>query len=184
VIARAPAIARPSVRLAADENFNNNIVRGLLRRRPDLDFVRVQDVCLSGADDPTVPEWAPEQGRAIVSHDVSTLRKHAYERVAAGLKMPGVFEVPSTVSIGRNIGDLLLIVECTAASKANGRGRFGTCLSNRNVHRLSDPNLERPGDCSVYPCPPTESRENYHHLVSRGFLQRYCVGFGWSRGSI
>ena len=25
--------------LAADENFNNNIIRGLLRRQPDLDIV-------------------------------------------------------------------------------------------------------------------------------------------------
>lgn len=38
------------LRLLADENFNNNIVRGLLRRKPDLDIVRVQDVGLSGAD--------------------------------------------------------------------------------------------------------------------------------------
>jgi hypothetical protein len=36
------------LRLAADENFNNDIVRGLLRRKPDLDIVRVQDVGLSG----------------------------------------------------------------------------------------------------------------------------------------
>jgi hypothetical protein len=28
---------------AADENFNNNIIRGLLRRKPDLDILRVQD---------------------------------------------------------------------------------------------------------------------------------------------
>jgi hypothetical protein len=27
------------LRLAADENFDNNIVRGLLRRRADLDIV-------------------------------------------------------------------------------------------------------------------------------------------------
>ena len=27
--------------LAADENFNNDIVRGLLRRKPDLDLVRI-----------------------------------------------------------------------------------------------------------------------------------------------
>lgn len=27
--------------LAADENFNNSIVRGLRRRKPDLDLVRV-----------------------------------------------------------------------------------------------------------------------------------------------
>ena len=41
------------LRLAADENFNNNIVRGLLHRQPELDIVRIQDVGLSGADDPT-----------------------------------------------------------------------------------------------------------------------------------
>ena len=42
--------------LAADENFNNDIVRGLLRRNPDLNIVRLQDIGLSGADDPTMPE--------------------------------------------------------------------------------------------------------------------------------
>jgi hypothetical protein len=40
------------LRFAADENFNGDIVRGLLRRNPKLDIVRVQDVGLSGADDP------------------------------------------------------------------------------------------------------------------------------------
>lgn len=31
------------LRLAADENFDGRIVRGLLRVLPDLDLVRVQD---------------------------------------------------------------------------------------------------------------------------------------------
>jgi hypothetical protein len=39
----------------ADENFHRAIVRGLLRRKPDLDIVRVQDVGLSGVDDPIRP---------------------------------------------------------------------------------------------------------------------------------
>jgi hypothetical protein len=34
------------LRLLADENFDNTIVRGLLRRRPSIDVVRVQDVML------------------------------------------------------------------------------------------------------------------------------------------
>jgi hypothetical protein len=38
------------LRYLADENFNNNIVRGLLRRQPDLDIIRVQDADLSGAE--------------------------------------------------------------------------------------------------------------------------------------
>jgi len=112
------------LRLAADENFNNNIVRGLLRRKPDADIVRVQDAGLSGANDPTVLEWAAEQGRAVVSHDVSTLRKHAYDRVAAGLAMPGVFEVPNTLSISHAIDDLLLIVECSLEGEWAGQVRY------------------------------------------------------------
>ena len=64
--------------LAADENFNNDIVRGLLRRKPDLDIVRVQDAGLSGADDPTVLEWAAQERRVLLTHDVSTITHHAY----------------------------------------------------------------------------------------------------------
>ena len=35
------------VRFLADENFNNQIVQGILRQNPDIDIVRVQDVALS-----------------------------------------------------------------------------------------------------------------------------------------
>jgi hypothetical protein len=94
------------LRLAADENFNNDIVRGLIRRKPDIDLVRVQDVGLSGADDPAVLQWAAQQERVLVSHDVSTLSKYAYERVAAGQRMPGLFEVSATLSLARAIDDL------------------------------------------------------------------------------
>jgi uncharacterized protein (DUF433 family) len=63
----------PMLRIAADENFNGDVVRGLLRRNPNLDIVRVQDVGLSGADDASVLQWAADQGRIIVTHDISTL---------------------------------------------------------------------------------------------------------------
>lgn len=101
------------VRLLADENFNGSVVRGLLRRMPNADVVRVQDVGLSGSDDPTVLAWAAEHGRILITHDVSTLTHFAYERVAAGLPMPGVFEVPRTVSVRQAIDDLILILECS-----------------------------------------------------------------------
>ncbi len=61
------------LRFAADENFNNNIIRGLLRRQPELDIIRVQDVGLRGADDPTVLEWAAQEGRVLLTHDVATI---------------------------------------------------------------------------------------------------------------
>jgi len=66
------------LRLAADENFNSDIVRGLLRRKPGLDIVRIQDVGLSGADDPTVLEWAAQEGRVLLTHDVTTITRYAY----------------------------------------------------------------------------------------------------------
>lgn len=112
------------LRLAADENFNNDIVRGLIRRKPDVDIVRVQDVGLSGADDPAVLEWAAQQKRVLVSHDVSTLSKYAHERVAARQRMPGLFEVSTSLSLGRVIDDLLLIVECSFEDEWEGQVRY------------------------------------------------------------
>lgn len=112
------------LRLAADENFNGDIVRGLRRRRPDLDIVRVQDAGLSGADDPSVLEWAAREGRVLVTHDVSTLANYAFERVAAGLTMPGVFAVHSTAAVGGVIDDLLLLVEGSADREWEGQVRF------------------------------------------------------------
>ena len=101
------------LRLAADENFNNDIVRGLMRRQPELDIVRLQDVGLCGVDDSTVLEWAAQEGRVLLTHDVSTITKYAYERVWAGQPMPGVFEVSRDVSIGCAIEDILLLAECS-----------------------------------------------------------------------
>jgi hypothetical protein len=112
------------LRLAADENFNNNIVRGLLRRQPELDIVRIQDVGLSGADDAAVLDWAAQEGRVLLTHDVSTITRYAYERVRAGQSMPGVFEVGRDVPIGRAIEDILLLVECSLDGEWEGQVRY------------------------------------------------------------
>jgi hypothetical protein len=109
------------LRLVADENLNNDIVRGLLRRRPDLDIVPVQDVGLSGADDPTVLRWAAQEGRVLLTHDVSTITKYAFERVRVGQVMSGVFEVSRAVPIGQAITDILLLAECSFGSEWEGQ---------------------------------------------------------------
>jgi hypothetical protein len=110
--------------LAADENFNHAMVRGVLLRVPDLDLVRVQDAGLSGADDPTVLEWAARENRVLLTHDVSTMTHHAYERVRAGLPMPGVFEVGRRVDIGDAIDDILLLAECSEEGEWEGQVRY------------------------------------------------------------
>ena len=112
------------LRLAADENFNNRIVRGLLHRKPDLDIVRIQDIGLSGADDQTVLEWAAQEERVLLTHDVRTITQYAYERVDAGQSMPGVFEVSSDVSIGRAVEDILLLAEYSLDNEWEGQIRY------------------------------------------------------------
>jgi predicted homoserine dehydrogenase-like protein len=112
------------LRLAADENFNSDIVRGLVRRKPDLDIVRVQDAGLSGADDAAVLEWAADEGRVLVTDDAATITRHAYDRVRAVRPMPGVFEVGTSVPIGRAIDDLILIVECSLEGEWEGQVRY------------------------------------------------------------
>jgi hypothetical protein len=112
------------LQLAADENFNNDIVRGLLRRRPDLDIVRVQDVGLSGADDRAVLEWTAQANRIMLTHDVTTITKYAYERVRVGQRMPGVFEISRYASIGAVIEDILLLAECSLEGEWEGQVRY------------------------------------------------------------
>lgn len=112
------------LRLAADENFNNVLVRGLRRRKPEIDIVRVQDAGLSGNADSIVLEWCANNRRVLLSHDVKTITKYAYERVTAGKSMPGVFEVPRDLPIGGAIEDIMLIAENSLEGEWEGQVRY------------------------------------------------------------
>lgn len=112
------------LRFLADENFNNQIVRGVLRQNPNVDVVRVQDVGLSAADDPSVLEWVAQQRRVVLTHDVATMTQFAYERVQTGLLMPGLFEVSRRVPVGLAIEEILLLAECSLEGEWEGQVRF------------------------------------------------------------
>jgi hypothetical protein len=92
-----------------------------LLRSPTLDIVRVQDTGMRGADDPALLQWCAEQGRVLVTHDVSTITAFAYDRVRRGLPMPGVVEVNQAVPIGAAIDDLLLLAECGREGEFEGQ---------------------------------------------------------------
>lgn len=109
------------LRLLADENFNGDIVRGLLLRQPDLDIVRVQDVGLSGADDPDILAWAAANNRILLTHDLATMADHAYARVAAEDPMPGVFILNDRFPMGQAIREILLVVGCTEQAEWSDR---------------------------------------------------------------
>ena len=109
------------MRLLTDENFNGAVLRGLIRRLPELNTVRVQDVGLIHAADPTILDWAAKEGRILLTHDVATITRYAYERVEKGLSMPGVVEVIETAAIGSIIDDLELFVLCSQPEEYENR---------------------------------------------------------------
>ena len=110
--------------LLADENLNFNIVRGLLRRRPDIDIVRVQDIGLSAATDPDILEWAAHAGRVLVTHDLYTMPAFAYDRVRRSESMPGVIGLGREMSVGLIIDELLLIYDCSLPGEWENQVRF------------------------------------------------------------
>ena len=102
-----------TVHFAADENFNRRIVVGLLRRAERIDLVRVQDGGLTAADDPTVLQWAADENRVLLTHDVATMPDFAYQRINAGLPMPGLLVVGATLAIAEAIDELALFTEAS-----------------------------------------------------------------------
>jgi predicted nuclease of predicted toxin-antitoxin system len=113
------------IRLLTDNDFNNRILRGVLRRSPDFDVIRVQDIGLADASDPEVLAWAADNDRIVVTHDRNTMIAFAQDRVAAGEPMPGLFAADRSASaIGQLIDDLLLIDATSEHTEWAGRVVF------------------------------------------------------------
>jgi Domain of unknown function (DUF5615) len=112
------------IRFLADENFNNDIVRGVLRRIPSVDIVRVQQAGLSGAEDDAVLDWALNESRIVLTHDKATLVGIAYARMTAGKLVPGVLVAAQSAPVPVMIDDLVLILECSSAEEWRQQVRY------------------------------------------------------------
>jgi hypothetical protein len=112
-----------SLQFLADEDFRGKILRAL-RRRLEVDVVRVQDVDLSGTGDPVVLDWAAQHGRIILTHDVRTMPSHAYDRVKIGLRMPGVCVVPQSLPMGSAIEELVIVSACSTKEDWENQVRY------------------------------------------------------------
>lgn len=121
------------IRLAADEDFKNDILRGLLHEHPDLDVVRIQDSSLYRAKDPAVLEWLAHEGRVLLTHDVNTMSKYASERVKLGARMPGIIVVKQQSAIGRAIRDILIVLEASFEGELEGQIFFLPFSSTMDV---------------------------------------------------
>ena len=93
----------------ADENFDNDILRGILRRTPVFDVVRVQDIPeISGLPDSEVLAWATKAGRTLLTHDVSTM--------IPAMRRQRNRPTPCAPVLGRANDDILLLDECSVAT--------------------------------------------------------------------
>lgn len=112
------------LKLITDEDFNNRILRGLLRRKPGLDIVRVQDTSLLGGNDSAILEWAFLEKRVILTHDVNTMTAFAYQRIQSGHPIAGLIVIHQSLPIGQAIHDILTIALCSTPTEFKNQIQF------------------------------------------------------------
>jgi predicted nuclease of predicted toxin-antitoxin system len=62
-----------NIRFQADADLNQNIVTGILRREPAIDFQTASAAGVRGLGDIEVLQLAAKEGRILVSHDPKTM---------------------------------------------------------------------------------------------------------------
>jgi predicted nuclease of predicted toxin-antitoxin system len=109
------------LKLLADENIEPQLIRGLLRRTPDLDVVSARDAGLLGWSDPELLQWAADQGYVVITYDVSTMPNFAYKRAEQGNPMPGVIAIRLSAPIGQIVEDLLIVLGASLPGELEGQ---------------------------------------------------------------
>jgi len=98
-----------SVRFQADADLDQDIVRGILRRQPEIDFQTATAARLEGLSDLEVLALAANQGKILVTHDRKTMPRYFAEFVVAHNISPGVLIVSRKLSVKNAIESLIEI---------------------------------------------------------------------------
>lgn len=105
----------------ADNDLNEQIIRGILRREPLITFTRVREAGLSNAPDAEVLAYASDRGLILVSHDVNTMPAAALARIDRGQPLPGLFMTRQTGPVAPLIDSLVLIWSASEAEEWQGQ---------------------------------------------------------------
>ena len=103
-------------RFQADEDFNQKIIAGLLRREPAVDIQTSKAAGLLGLPDPDVLASAAREGRILLSHDRDTMPAH-FERFVRDASSPGLLIVSQTLAVREAIEQLLLVWSASDAEE-------------------------------------------------------------------
>lgn len=111
------------IKFQADADLNQDIVRGVLRREPGIDFRTAASAGLSNLSDVQVLALAAREGRILVSHDRKTL-PHAFADLLRTASSSGVVIISQKVDVASAIEDLVLV--WTASDAEEWTNRIGT----------------------------------------------------------
>jgi hypothetical protein len=104
------------IRFQADADLDEDIVNGLRRREPSLDFQTALEGGLESLGDREVLALAASQGRVLVSHDRKTMPRHFGEFILVA-KSPGLLIVSQRTPTSVVIEELLLIWTASEAEE-------------------------------------------------------------------
>ncbi|AFZ26386.1 hypothetical protein Cylst_4290 [Cylindrospermum stagnale PCC 7417] len=111
------------IRFQADADVNQNIVTGVLRREPKIDFKTALAAGLEGLPDREVLGIAATEGRILISHDRRTMPLHFAEYVT-NQTSSGVLIVTQDIAIQEAIDSLILIWAASSAEEWVNRIAF------------------------------------------------------------
>lgn len=86
------------LRFQADADLNEDIVKGVLRREPGIDFRTATVAGLRGLSDLEVLALAAKEGRILMSHDRKTMPQ-AFGKFIQSQTSPGLFLLSQKVDL-------------------------------------------------------------------------------------
>jgi hypothetical protein len=96
------------VRYQADADLNADIVSGVLRRVPEIDFQTADELEIANLSDADVLTLAAHEGRILVTHDRRTMPTH-FAHFIENHKSPGLIVISQKTEILSAIEDLILL---------------------------------------------------------------------------
>jgi len=92
----------------ADADLDEDIIWGVKRIEPLIDFQTADEAGIRGLPDDIVLKTAADENRILISHDRRTMPRHFADFILKQTS-PGVFIIPQGARISRVIDDLFLV---------------------------------------------------------------------------
>jgi predicted nuclease of predicted toxin-antitoxin system len=104
------------VRFLADQNLNGDIVSGVVRRLPEIDFETAYEAGLEEASDAELLSFAAKESKLLVTHDRKTMPIH-FGKFIETQNSAGILIISQNCEIVRAIEELIWVWEASEAEE-------------------------------------------------------------------